>query len=111
MKILTIALENSKKSPPQHFTEKPILLKFKNLSAMFYPRLLPPLLDNKDPVWERSTLISVVFAQCYNFAEIASQKNKKIDNDTDFYRFITIPELTSLLRGDQTCFLRSFNPF
>ena len=35
MKILTTVLENWKKSHPKHFTEKPILLNFKNLSRVF----------------------------------------------------------------------------
>ena len=31
--ILIIALENFKKSPQEHFTEKPILFNFENLST------------------------------------------------------------------------------
>ena len=33
MEILTIALENFKKSPQEHFIEKHILLNFENLST------------------------------------------------------------------------------
>ena len=39
MKVLTVALENCKISPPKHFTEIPILPNFENLLTIFCPRL------------------------------------------------------------------------
>ena len=40
MQILSIALENCKKSALRHFTENSILVNSKNLSAIFFPGLI-----------------------------------------------------------------------
>ena len=77
--ILTVKLQNCKKSAVKHSIEKPVILNFLNLSTIIYPRLYEKIyfhLNSTHTPWNLHFFYILVFQKTHSVLELIFRANE-----------------------------------